>query len=405
MNLIERFMKYIGFDTQSNPETGLTPSTPGQVYFAKELVAELKKIGLQEVKLDPNGYVTATLPANTDKEVPVVGFIAHIDTSPDMCGKNVNARVIVKYNGKDIILNEKEKIILSPKEFPELKKYIKQDLIVTDGTTLLGSDDKAGIAEIITAMEYLMQHPEIKHGKVRIAFTPDEEIGKGTHKFDVKKFNADWAYTVDGGEIGELEYENFNAALAKITIKGRNVHPGYAKRKMINSIRIGNQLAALLPREEIPEQTDGYEGFYHLVSFQGTVEKTELTYLIRDHDSDLFDRRKITLKRLVQRINIGNGDVATLEIEDQYYNMREKIEPVMHIIKLASDSMREVGIEPIMQPVRGGTDGARLSYKGLPCPNIFAGGVNFHGRHEFISIQSMDKAVQVIVKIIENVAK
>jgi len=405
MNLIERFMKYIGFDTQSNPETGLTPSTPGQVYFAKELVAELKKIGLQEVKLDPNGYVTATLPANTDKEVPVVGFIAHIDTSPDMCGKNVNARVIVKYNGKDIILNEKEKIILSPKEFPELKKYIKQDLIVTDGTTLLGSDDKAGIAEIITAMEYLIQHPEIKHGKVRIAFTPDEEIGKGTHKFDVKKFNADWAYTVDGGEIGELEYENFNAALAKITIKGRNVHPGYAKRKMINSIRIGNQLAALLPREEIPEQTDGYEGFYHLVSFQGTVEKTELTYLIRDHDSDLFDRRKITLKRLVQRINIGNGDVATLEIEDQYYNMREKIEPVMHIIKLASDSMREVGIEPIMQPVRGGTDGARLSYKGLPCPNIFAGGVNFHGRHEFISIQSMDKAVQVIVKIIENVAK
>ena len=405
MNLIERFMKYVGFDTQSNPETGLTPSTPGQILFAKELVAELKKIGLQEVKLDQNGYVMATLPANTDKKIPVVGFIAHIDTCPDMTGKNVNARVIIKYNGKDIILNEEENIILSPKKFPELKKYIKQDLIVTDGTTLLGADDKAGIAEIITAMEYLIQHPEIKHGKIRIAFTPDEEIGKGAHKFDVKKFNADWAYTLDGGEIGELEFENFNAASAKITIKGRNVHPGYAKNKMINSISIGNRLALMLPREETPEHTAGYEGFFHLTSFHGTVETTELTYIIRDHDRELFERRKKDIAEIVHKINAKYGDVAKLEIEDSYYNMREKIEPMMHIVDLASDSMKEAGVQPIIKAVRGGTDGAQLSYKGLPCPNIFTGGENFHGRYEFISIQSMDKAVQVIVKIIENVAR
>jgi len=405
MNLIERFIKYVGFNTQSDPETGLTPSTPGQMHFAEKLAAELKEIGLQEVKLDQNGYLTATLPANTDKELPVVGFIAHIDTSPDMSGKNVNARVIVKYDGKDIVLNEKENIILSPNDFPELKKYLKQDLIVPDGTTLLGADDKAGVAEIVTAMEYLMAHPKIKHGKIRIAFTPDEEIGKGAHHFNVEKFGADWAYTMDGGEIGELEFENFNAALAKITIKGRNVHLGYAKYKMINSIRIGNQLVTMLPRSETPEHTAGYEGFYHLTSFQGTVEKTELTYIIRDHDRDRFERRKKELAHLVNKINAEFGDVATLEVNDQYYNMREKIEPVMHIVDLVSDSMKELGIRPIIKPIRGGTDGAQLSFKGLPCPNIFAGGLNFHGRYEFVPIQSMDKAVQVIVKIVENIAK
>jgi tripeptide aminopeptidase len=405
MNLIERFIRYVSFDTQSDTETGLTPSTPGQMLFARELAGELKKIGMSEVKLDQNGYLTATLPSNVDKKVPVIGFIAHIDTSPDMSGKNVNARVVVKYDGKDIILNQKENIILSPTEFPELKKYIKQDLIVTDGTTLLGADDKAGVTEIITAMEYLITHPEIKHVKIRIAFTPDEEIGKGAHKFDVEKFGADWAYTMDGGEIGELEFENFNAALAKITIKGRNVHPGYAKHKMINSIRIANQLITMLPRSETPEHTDGYEGFFHLMSFQGTVEKTELTYIVRDHDQDRFERRKKELEHLVNKVNAEFGQVAELNIEDQYYNMREKIEPVMYIVDLVSDSMKELDINPVIKPIRGGTDGSQLSFKGLPCPNIFAGGLNFHGRYEFIPIQSMDKAVQVIVKIAENVVK
>lgn len=405
MNLIERFIRYVGFDTQSDPETGLTPSTPGQMRFAKELAVELKKLGMSEVKLDQNGYLTATLPSNIDQDVPVVGFIAHIDTSPDMSGKNVNARVIVKYDGKDILLNQQDNIVLSPTEFPELKRYVRQDLIVTDGTTLLGADDKAGVTEIVTAMEYLITHPEIKHGKIRIAFTPDEEIGKGAHKFDVAKFGADWAYTMDGGEIGELEFENFNAASAKITIKGRNVHPGYAKHKMINSIRIANQLITMLPRSETPEHTDGYEGFFHLMSFQGTVEKTELTYIVRDHDIDRFERRKKELEHLVNKINAEFGKVADLEVTDQYYNMREKIEPVMYIVDLASDSMKELGIQPIIKPIRGGTDGSQLSFKGLPCPNIFAGGLNFHGRYEFIPIQSMDKAVLVIVKIAENVVK
>ncbi len=405
MNLIERFIRYVGFDTQSDPETGLTPSTPGQVRFAKELSEELKQIGMQDVKLDQNGYLMATLPSNVEKNVPVIGFIAHYDTSPDMTGRNVKARVVVRYDGGDILLNAKENIILSPSDFPELKKYIRQDLIVTDGTTLLGADDKAGVTEIITAMEYLIKHPDIKHGKVRIAFTPDEEIGKGAHKFDVEKFEAQWAYTMDGGEVGELEFENFNAASAKITIKGRNVHPGYAKHKMINSIRIGNQLVTMLPRSETPEHTDGYEGFYHLASFQGTVEKTVLTYIIRDHDWDRFERRKKEFEHLVNKINAEFGNVAELEVTDQYYNMREKIEPVMHIVDLASDAMKEVGVQPVIKPIRGGTDGAQLSFKGLPCPNIFAGGLNFHGRYEFIPIQSMDKAVQVIVKIIEKVAE
>ncbi|MCD7972290.1 MAG: peptidase T [Candidatus Azobacteroides sp.] len=404
MNIIERFIKYVGYDTQSNADTGLTPSTPGQILFAKELAAELKGIGLKEVKLDSNGYLMATLPSNTEEEVPAIGFIAHMDTSPDMSGKNVNARVIVKYDGKDIVLNQKENIILSPKDFPELKKYKNQDLIVTDGTTLLGADDKAGIAEIVTAMEYLISHPQIKHGKIRIAFTPDEEIGKGAEKFDVKKFGTKWAYTMDGGELGELEYENFNAAGAKITIKGRNVHPGSAKHKMINSIRIGNQLSSMLPRSETPEHTEGYEGFFHLVSFNGTVEETILTYIIRDHDSDRFERRKKELLHLVNKINAEFGPVATLDIQDQYYNMREKIEPVKYIIDIAADAMKEIGIKPVIKPIRGGTDGAQLSFKGLPCPNIFAGGLNFHGKYEFIPIQSMDKAVQVIIRIAEKVA-
>lgn len=405
MNIIERFIRYVGYNTQSNSDTGLTPSTPGQISFAKDLAVELKAIGMTEIKLDANGYLMATLPANTDKETPVIGFIAHLDTSPDMPGKNVNARVVVKYDGKDIILNEEEKIILSPKDFPELKKYKNQDLIVTDGTTLLGSDDKAGIAEIISAMEYLIAHPDIKHGKVRIAFTPDEEIGKGIQKFDVKKFGAEWAYTVDGGEIGELEYENFNAASAKVTIKGRNVHPGSAKHKMINSIRIGNQLASMLPRSETPEHTEDYEGFFHLVAFNGTVEESVLTYIIRDHDRDRFERRKKELGHLINKINAEFGNVASVEINDQYYNMKEKIEPVMHIIDLAAEAMKEVGVTPIIKPIRGGTDGAQLSFMGLPCPNIFAGGHNFHGKYEFLPIQSMDKATQVIIKIIEKVAK
>ena len=405
MNIIERFIRYIGFDTQSNTETGLTPSTPGQMLFAKELAAELKRIGLKEVKLDSNGYLMATLPSNIDTEVPVIGFIAHMDTSPEMSGRNVKARVIVKYDGKDILLNEKENIILSPKDFPELKKYIKQDLIVTDGTTLLGADDKAGIAEIVTAMEYLLTHPEIKHGKIRIAFTPDEEIGMGAHRFDVGKFGAEWAYTVDGGEIGELEYENFNGANAKITIRGRNVHPGNAKYKMINSIRIGNQLAAMLPRSETPEHTEGYEGFFHLISFQGSVEETIMTYIIRDHDKDRFERRKKEIEHLVNKIKAEFGEIVTIEINDQYYNMREKIEPVKYIVELASEAMRELNINPIIKPIRGGTDGSQLSFMGLPCPNIFAGGVNFHGRYEFISIQSMNKATEVIIKIIEKVGK
>ena len=405
MNIIERFIRYIGFDTQSNTETGLTPSTPGQMLFAKELAAELKRIGLKEVKLDSNGYLMATLPSNIDTEVPVIGFIAHMDTSPEMSGRNVKARVIVKYDGKDILLNEKENIILSPKDFPELKKYIKQDLIVTDGTTLLGADDKAGIAEIVTAMEYLLTHPEIKHGKIRIAFTPDEEIGMGAHRFDVGKFGAEWAYTIDGGEIGELEYENFNGANAKITIRGRNVHPGNAKYKMINSIRIGNQLAAMLPRSETPEHTEGYEGFFHLISFQGSVEETIMTYIIRDHDKDRFERRKKEIEHLVNKIKAEFGEIVTIEINDQYYNMREKIEPVKYIVELASEAMSELNINPIIKPIRGGTDGSQLSFMGLPCPNIFAGGVNFHGRYEFISIQSMNKATEVIIKIIEKVGK
>ena len=405
MNLTERFLHYVSKDTQSDELTQMTPSTPGQMLFAQDLKKELEEMGMTEVTLDENGYLMATLPANTDKEVPVIGFIAHMDTAPDMSGRHVQARIVKNYDGNDILLNEQENIVLSPSYFPELKKYEGQDLIVTNGLTLLGADDKAGIAEIMSAMEYLMAHPDIKHGKIRVGFTPDEEIGLGAHKFDVVRFGAQWAYTMDGGEIGELEYENFNAAVAKVTFKGRNVHPGYAKHKMINSIRVANQFAIMLPRWETPEHTEGYEGFYHLIDIKGAVEETVMTYIIRDHDRDRFERRKKEFEHLTRKINKEFPDCASVEIKDQYYNMREKVEPVKYIVDLAFQAMEEVGVEPNVKPIRGGTDGSQLSYKGLPCPNIFAGGHNFHGRYEFVPIQSMEKAMMTIVKLAELTAK
>lgn len=406
MALVERFLKYVSFDTQSSEETRLTPSTPGQMVFAKYLKSELESLGLEEITLDEYGYLFATLPANTEKEVPTIGFIAHMDTSPDMSGKDVTPRIVENYNGSDIVLNAEDRVILSPAQFPELLTHKGEDLIVTNGKTLLGADDKAGIAEIVSAVAYLKEHPEIKHGKIRIGFNPDEEIGEGAHKFDVEKFGCEWAYTMDGGEVGELEYENFNAAAAKIVFKGRNVHPGYAKHKMINSIRIANQFISMLPRHETPEHTEGYEGFYHLVGIQGDVEQTTLSYIIRDHDRSRFESRKREMAHLVRKINAEFGeDTAVLELRDQYYNMREKIEPVMHIIDTAFAAMEAVGVKPNVKPIRGGTDGAQLSFKGLPCPNIFAGGLNFHGRFEFVPIQNMEKAMKVIIKIAELVAK
>ncbi len=405
MNLTDRFLKYVKFDTQSDELTNLTPSTPGQYKFAQALEKELHELGLEEISLDENGYLMATLPANTDREVPTVGFIAHLDTSPDLSGHNVNPRIVKAYDGGDITLNADNDVVLSPSEFPELLHYVGQDLIVTDGTTLLGADDKAGIAEIISAVEYLKAHPEIEHGKIRIAFNPDEEIGQGAHKFDVERFGADWAYTMDGGEVGELEYENFNAAVANVTFKGRNVHPGYAKHKMVNSIRIANQFILMLPRWETPEHTEGYEGFYHLVKIEGDVEKTTLTYIIRDHDRDRFERRKRELEHLTRKTNNEFPGCATIEIRDQYFNMREKIEPVMHIITIAEKAMELAGVTPKVQPIRGGTDGAQLSFKGLPCPNIFAGGLNFHGRYEFVPIPSMEKAEKTIGEIARLVAQ
>ena len=406
MNLVDRFLSYVKFDTQSDELTNMTPSTPGQMIFAKHLKKELEAIGLSDITLDDNGYLMATLPANTTRaDVPTVGFIAHLDTSPDMSGRHVSPRIVENYDGGDIVLNDKDGITLSPREFPELLHYQGQPLIVTDGTTLLGADDKAGVAEIISAIAYLKEHPEIEHGKVRIAFNPDEEIGKGAHKFDVPHFGADFAYTMDGGEIGELEYENFNAAMARVTFKGRNVHPGYAKHKMINSMRIANQFVIMLPRWETPEHTEDYEGFYHLVGMDGTVELTTLTYIIRDHDRDRFERRKKEMEHLGRKINHEYPGCCSMEINDQYYNMREKIEPVMHIIDIAQEAMRRADVTPKVQPIRGGTDGAQLSFKGLPCPNIFAGGLNFHGRYEFVPIPSMEKAMQVIIEIIKLVAQ
>lgn len=405
MALVERFLKYVSFDTQSSEEIEVTPSTPGQMVFAKYLKEELESLGLEDITLDEHGYLFATLPANIDKPVPTIGFIAHMDTSPDMSGKDVSPRIVQNYDGSDIVLCAEENVVLSPSQFPELLDHKGEDLIVTNGKTLLGADDKAGIAEIVSAIVYLKEHPEIKHGKIRIGFNPDEEIGLGAHKFDVEKFGCDWAYTMDGGEVGELEFENFNAASAKITFKGRNVHPGYAKNKMINSIRVANRFCALLPAHETPEHTEGYEGFYHLISFNGDVEQTTVAYIIRDHDRARFESRKKKIERFVSEINAEYGEgTATLELRDQYYNMREKIEPVMHIIDTAFAAMEAVGVKPNVKPIRGGTDGAQLSFKGLPCPNIFAGGLNFHGRYEFVPIQNMEKAMKVIVKIAELVA-
>ena len=405
MALVERFLKYVSFDTQSSEETEVTPSTPGQMVFAKYLKEELESLGLEDITLDEHGYLFATLPANIDKPVPTIGFIAHMDTSPDMSGKDVSPRIVQNYDGSDIVLCAEENVVLSPSQFPELLDHKGEDLIVTNGKTLLGADDKAGIAEIVSAIVYLKEHPEIKHGKIRIGFNPDEEIGLGAHKFDVEKFGCDWAYTMDGGEVGELEFENFNAASAKITFKGRNVHSGYAKNKMINSIRVANRFCAMLPAHETPEHTEGYEGFYHLISFNGDVEQTTVAYIIRDHDRARFESRKKKIERFVSEINAEYGEgTATLELRDQYYNMREKIEPLMHIIDTAFAAMEAVGVKPNVKPIRGGTDGAQLSFKGLPCPNIFAGGLNFHGRYEFAPIQNMEKAMKVIVKIAELVA-
>jgi len=406
MNITDRFLKYVSFTTTSDENTNMTPSTPGQMVFAVYLVEELNSIGLQDVNLDKNGYVMATLPANTDKDIPTIGFISHMDTSPDMSGKHVKPRIVSNYDGENIVLNEAKGIIFETSKYPEILQYKGQDIIVTDGTTLLGADDKAGLAEIVTAMEYLIAHPEIKHGKIRVGFTPDEEIGQGADHFNVNLFGADWAYTMDGGEIGELEYENFNAAGAKVHFNGTNVHPGYAYHKMVNSMRIAQQFISMLPRHETPEHTEGYEGFYHLTNIEGSVEKTTVSYIIRDHDRDRFDRRKKEFEHLVHKINAEFGlNTATLDMKDQYYNMREKIEPVMHIIDLAFEAMKQVGVTPNVKPIRGGTDGARLSFENLPCPNIFAGGHNFHGRFEYVPVQSMEKAMQVIDRIVENIAK
>ena len=402
MNITERFLKYVSFCTTSDEETNMTPSTPGQMEFAKYLANELKEIGLQDVSLDNNGYVMATLPANVEGK-PTIGFLAHMDTAPDASGKNVTARIVENYNGEDIVLNAEKNIIFEVAKYPEILDYKGQDIIVTDGTTLLGADDKAGLAEIVTACEYLMQHPEIKHGKIRIGFTPDEEIGQGADHFDVEKFGCDFVYTMDGGAIGELEYENFNAAGCKVKVHGVNVHPGYGYHKMINSMRIANHFAMMLPRWETPEHTQGYEGFYHLIAMNGSVEETTLQYIIRDHDRARFESRKKEIEHLARKINqeYGEGTVE-VEIRDQYYNMREKVEPVMHIITLVEEAMKEVGVTPKVQPIRGGTDGARLSFEGLPCPNIFAGGVNFHSRFEYLPIPSMQKAMEVILQIVQK---
>jgi tripeptide aminopeptidase len=403
MTVTERFLKYISFDTQSNENATTTPSTDKQMLLAQVLKSEIEALGLAEISLDEHAYLMATLPANTDEKLPAIGFIAHLDTSPDMSGANVKPRIVEHYDGKDIILNEAENIILSPKMFPELLECIGEDIIVTDGTTLLGADDKAGIAEIMAAVQYLIDHPKIKHGKIRIAFNPDEEIGMGASKFDVEKFGCEWAYTVDGGKVGELEYENFNAAAAKVKIKGLNVHPGYAKNKMRNAGLIAMQFAEMLPPQERPEHTEGYEGFFHLTGMTGTVEEAELSYIIRDHDQNRFELRLQRLREITGYLNkVYPAGTIQLEIKQQYRNMRGIVEPQKHIINLAINAMKEAGVTPIVRPIRGGTDGAQLSFKGLPCPNIFAGGLNFHGRYEWIPIRSMEKAVKTIVKIIEN---
>lgn len=402
-DLIRRITGYVRMDTQSDENSETCPSTPGQLELGRKLVEELQDIGMQEVTMDDNGYVMATLPANTDKEVPVIGFLAHLDTATDFTGKNVNPQLIESYDGNDIVLNQEQNIILSPKDFPELANYKGHTLITTDGTTLLGADNKAGIAEIITAMDYLLNHPEIKHGKIRVAFTPDEEIGRGPHLFDVKAFGAKYAYTVDGGPLGELEYESFNAAAAKIVFKGKNVHPGTAKNKMVNSAKIAMEFNSLLPVEEAPEHTDGYDGFYHLNAVQGDVEETTLSFIIRDFDRASFEARKANMERIAKELQAKYGeDRVHLTLRDQYYNMREKIEPVKFIVDIAGEAMKSLDIQPHIVPIRGGTDGSQLSYMGLPTPNIFTGGENYHGRYEYVSVDHMVKATQVIIGIIER---
>ncbi len=398
MNITERFLNYVSFDTQSDDYSDTVPSTAKQMVFAEYLKKELISEGLRDVELDDKGYLYATLPGNTEKNVPTIGFIAHMDTSPDASGANVKPRIINNYDGKDIVLSSG--LVTSPSVFPELKAHVGEDLIVTDGTTLLGADDKAGIAEIVQAMVYLKQHPEIKHGDIRVAFNPDEEIGRGAHHFDVEKFAAKFAYTMDGSEVGEIEYENFNAAYARITINGCSVHPGYAKGKMKNAGRIATELVRLLPQDETPETTDGYQGFYHLTNINGNCEQANLSLIIRDHDKDKFESRKATIQRVTLYINDKYGEgTATLEMNDQYYNMREKIEPIMHVIEIAEKAIKDAGMAPKIKAIRGGTDGAQLSFMGLPCPNIFAGGVNFHGPHEFCPVQSLEKAMMTIVNI------
>ena len=405
-HIIDRFISYVTIDTESDPSSTTTPSTKKQWDLANKLVEELKTIGLQDVSIDDKAYIMATLPSNVEHEVPTIGFISHFDTSPDFTGANVKPQVIPNYDGGDIVLNDDKNIVLSPKYFKDLLQYKGQTLITTDGTTLLGADDKAGITEIVTAMEYLVQHPEIKHGKIRIGFTPDEEIGRGAHHFDVAKFGADWAYTMDGSQVGELEYENFNAAGAKIIFKGKSVHPGYAKGKMINSMLLANKFINKLPKDETPETTKNYEGFYHVTNIQGSIEDTLVQLIIRDHNRKKFEKRKEYVEEVVAKINKKHKkqfgeDIAILEIKDQYYNMREKVEPVMHIVKLAEQAMKELNIKPLIKPIRGGTDGSRLSFMGLPCPNIFAGGHNFHGKYEYVPVESMQKAIEVIIKIAE----
>ncbi|MBQ7540335.1 MAG: peptidase T [Bacteroidaceae bacterium] len=400
MNIVERFLNYTQFDTQSAEDAGKTPSTDKQLVFARFLKEELIEEGLQDVELDADGYLYATLPANTDKPIPTIGFISHMDTSPDASGYNVRPRIVEAYDGKDIVLNEEKGIVTDTKTFPELLQHVGEDIIVTDGTTLLGADDKAGIAEIVQAMVYLQEHPEIKHGTIRVGFNPDEEIGLGAHKFDVAKFNCEWAYTMDGGEVGELEYECFNAAAAKYQIKGVSVHTGYAKDKMINAARIATELVGMIPETELPETTEGYEGFYHLLSIEGSCENATLSFIIRDHDRKKFEARKAFMQELAQKLNNKYGnDVVTVTLKDQYFNMREKVEPVKHVVELALKGMEESGVKPKICAIRGGTDGAQLSFKGLPCPNIFAGGLNFHGPHEFLPIPSMEKAMMTVVNI------
>lgn len=401
--VVGRFLKYAKFDTKADENSETVPSTPGQVVLAKELGKELEQLGLVDVSVDENGYVMGTLPSNLNKNVPTVGFIAHVDTSPDMSGTNVNPKFVENYDGGDIKLNDE--VTLSPVDFPELKDYIGETLITTDGTTLLGADDKAGIAEIITAIEYLVEHPEIPHGTIKVGFTPDEEIGRGPNHFDVEKFGADLAYTMDGGAVGELEYENFNAAGAKVTVLGRNVHPGYAKNKMVNSMLIASEFITMLPESETPQTTEGYEGFYHLNSISGDVEKTVLNYIIRDFDKESFENRKKYMVEAAEKLNKKYPNRVNIEVKDQYRNMKEMIEPVMYVVDNAKKAMEEVGVKPLIKPIRGGTDGARLSFMGLPTPNIFAGGLNFHGKFEYVPVSSLEKAVQVILKIVDLYAK